>query len=196
MNPGKIIFLNGTSSSGKTSLLKAFQSLCPEPYLDMGIDRFIWMLPKRYLNRPLWDDVLGLASQAGQTGHQLVSAMHQAIAAAALSGMNIIADHVLVEPDWVADCAARFHQQPAWLVGVRCPLEIVEAREKARNDRTLGQARAQYIPVHAHGLYDLEINTAQFTPEEGALQILAHLQNGSQPFALKKIFENQAGLPK
>ena len=41
-----IIFINGTSSSGKTSLIKALQTKLHEPYLDMGIDRFIWMLPK------------------------------------------------------------------------------------------------------------------------------------------------------
>ena len=56
---GTIIFLNGTSSSGKTTILQALQDSLDEPFLDMGIDRFIRMLPKRYLNRPLWDDVLG-----------------------------------------------------------------------------------------------------------------------------------------
>ena len=78
-----IIFINGTSSSGKTSLLKLLQKNLPEPYLDMGIDKFIWMLPSRYLDRPLWDDVLGKAVQAGPVGWSLFSGMHHAIAAAA-----------------------------------------------------------------------------------------------------------------
>jgi chloramphenicol 3-O phosphotransferase len=78
-----IIFINGTSSSGKTSLLKTLQARFPEPYLDMGIDRFIWMLPKRYLDRPLWDDVLGKAVQPGPLGLVLFSGMHHAIAATA-----------------------------------------------------------------------------------------------------------------
>ena len=50
---GTILLLNGTSSSGKTSLVKALQTLLPEPFLDAGLDRFLWMLPKRYLDRPL-----------------------------------------------------------------------------------------------------------------------------------------------
>jgi len=66
--PGTIILLNGTSSSGKTSIVKALQDSLEEPYLVMGIDRFIWMLPKRYLNSPLWDEVLGLLTEPGRRG--------------------------------------------------------------------------------------------------------------------------------
>ena len=77
-----IIFINGTSSSGKTSLLKLLQKKLPEPYLDMGIDKFIWMLPSRYLDRPLWDEVLGKALHSGPVGLTLFSGMHHAIAAA------------------------------------------------------------------------------------------------------------------
>ncbi|NIP51374.1 hypothetical protein GWN42_05855, partial [candidate division KSB1 bacterium] len=66
---------------GKTSILKELQRILSEPYLNAGIDKFIWMLPSRYLDRPLWDDVLGLATSAGQTGHRLFSGMHHAIAA-------------------------------------------------------------------------------------------------------------------
>ncbi len=79
LTPGTILFLNGTSSSGKTSLIKAIQEKFDEPFLDMGLDKFIWMLPKRYFYRPLWDDVLGKANQAGQTGHWLIHTMHQTI---------------------------------------------------------------------------------------------------------------------
>jgi chloramphenicol 3-O phosphotransferase len=159
MTTGKIILINGASSSGKSSIVKALQELISEPYLDAGIDKFIWMLPKRYLDRPLWDDVLGLATQAGQTGHRLMSGMHQAIAALSQAGDNVIADHVLVEARWVRECADLFANLPAYLIGVRCPLSILEEREKSRSDRTLVQARAQFDLVHAHGLYDLEVDS-------------------------------------
>ncbi len=142
--PGTIIILNGASSSGKTTILAALQKQLAEPYLNAGIDKFIWMLPGRYLDRPLWDDVLGLATCAGSLGHQLFSGMHHAIAALAHTGNNVIADHVLVEPAWVSECARLFADLPAYLIGIRCPLEVLEEREKARRDRTLGQARAQY----------------------------------------------------
>jgi chloramphenicol 3-O-phosphotransferase len=38
MSDGKIIILNGTSSSGKTSIVKAFQMVLDEPYLDVGLE--------------------------------------------------------------------------------------------------------------------------------------------------------------
>jgi chloramphenicol 3-O phosphotransferase len=185
VQPGTIILLNGASSSGKTSILSALQDLLPEPYLNAGIDKFIWMLPERYLERPLWDDVLGLATEAGQMGHRLFSAMHQAVALLSRAGMNVVADHVLVEPAWVAQCAALLADLPAYLVGVRCPLDVLEEREKIRKNRTLGQAAAQFPLVHANCIYDLEVDTSQLTPHECARQIQARIQDGSGPQALK-----------
>jgi chloramphenicol 3-O phosphotransferase len=98
MPAGTIIILNGTSSSGKTSILKALQTMLEPPFLDAGLDKFIFMLPGRYLNRPLWDEVLGLADRAGPLGHPLISGMHQAIATLSRAGNHVVADHVLVEP--------------------------------------------------------------------------------------------------
>jgi chloramphenicol 3-O phosphotransferase len=192
MNAGTIIILNGTSSSGKTSIVRALQEVFEEPYLEAGIDKFIWMLPERYLERPLWDDVLGLATQAGKSGHKLVAGMHQAIEALSRTGNNVIADHVLVESSWWQDCIHRFSELPAFLVGVRCPLEVVEQRERARRNRTLGQARAQYRVVHGPGVYDVEVDTFQSTPEECAMQIRARVKAGL-PSALRSLRRQIAG---
>jgi chloramphenicol 3-O phosphotransferase len=185
--PGTIIILNGASSSGKTSILTALQKQLPEPFLNAGIDKFIWMLPGRYLDRPLWDDVLGLATQAGPLGHQLFSGMHHAIAALSRTGNNVIADHVLVEPAWISECARLLADLPAYLIGIRCPLEVLEEREKTRRDRTLGQARAQYPIVHAHGVYDLELDTSVLSIDECARRIQQCLADGDPPRAFKQL---------
>jgi chloramphenicol 3-O phosphotransferase len=187
MNTGKIVILNGASSSGKTSLLTVLQTSLPQPYLNAGIDKFIWMLPKRYLDRPLWDDVLGLATEAGPTGQRLFTGMHHAIAALAKTGNNVLADHVLVEPAWVMECAYLFEGLPAYLIGVRCPLPELERRERERRDRTLGQARAQFHKVHAHGLYDLEVDTSQESVSACAARIQAYLQSGAAPTAFEHL---------
>ena len=52
MNHGIIIILNGTSSSGKTSVLHALQDLLEEPYLEAGIDKFFSCFPKDTSNAP------------------------------------------------------------------------------------------------------------------------------------------------
>ncbi len=190
---GKIIVLNGASSAGKTSILEALQASdlpgLEGPYLNAGIDKFIWMLPDRYLERPLWDDVLGLATQAGATGRRLFSGMHQAIAALARAGNHVVADHVLVEAEWVRECARLFAGLSAYLIGIRCPLPVLEQRERARKNRTLGQARAQYELVHAYCLYDLELDTAQLSPQECVGQIQQLLQQGQPPEAFQRLRE-------
>ena len=184
MNP-TIIFINGTSSSGKTSLLKTLQKQLPEPFLDMGIDRFIWMLPSRYLDRPLWDDVLGKAVHSGPQGLILFSGMHHAIAAAAKRGNNIIADHVFVEKAWVDECALLFADMNAYLIGLHCPLEILEQREKNRKDRTLGQAREQFDVIHKYVTYDLELDTSKLSTDKCTELVIERLK--SPPEAFKKL---------
>lgn len=149
----------------------------------MGIDRFIWMLPKRYLDRPLWDDVLGKAHQSGPVGLTLFSGMHHAIAAAALRRNNVVADHVFVEKAWVDECANLFADINAYLIGVHCPLEILEQRERDRKDRTLGQARAQFEVIHKYTKYDLEVDTSLLSPTECAEKVIERLK--SAPLAFK-----------
>jgi chloramphenicol 3-O phosphotransferase len=180
-----VIFINGTSSSGKTSLLKLLQKKLQEPYLDMGIDKFIWMLPGRYLDRPLWDDVLGKALQSGPVGLTLFSGMHHAIAAAASRGNNVLADHVFVEKAWVDECAALFADMNAYLIGLTCPLEVLEQREKDRKDRTLGQAKLQYDVIHKYTKYDLELDTSKLTTEECAEKVIERLK--LPPVAFKSL---------
>jgi chloramphenicol 3-O phosphotransferase len=182
---GTIVILNGTSISGKTSLLRALQDVLDGPVLDAGIDRFLWMLPKRYLRPPLWDDVLGRATEAGETGQRLMSGMHHAIAALARAGNHVVADHVLVDARWVDECARLFCDLPAYFVAVRCPLDVLEQREQQRQDRTLGQARAQFDLVHAHGVYDLEVDTSLASSAQCAQQVIERLRSELPPQAFR-----------
>lgn len=175
--------LNGASSSGKTSLLSAVQTALPAPYLDAGLDKFLWMLPVRYRRAPLWDEVLGKAAEAGAVGHQLVGSMQQAIASLARSGSNVVADHVMVESAWLRHCAEVLDGLPTVFVGVVCPLAVLEERERKRQDRTLGQARLQHELVHRGARYDLVIDTSLLTPEEGAAAIAKHLAERGPSYA-------------
>lgn len=179
---GTIIVINGASSSGKTSIIRVLQAQLEPPYLDMGVDRFIFMLPKRYLDRPLWDDVLGKADHAGSTGHGLLSGMHHAIAAAARAALNLLVDHVLVEKPWVDECARLFAGLPAYLVGLHCPPEVLEQRERSRKDRTLGQARVQFPVIHRYAAYDLELDTSVLSPKRCAERIMVRLQSPPEAF--------------
>ncbi|HRL14697.1 MAG TPA: hypothetical protein PKX07_22635, partial [Aggregatilineales bacterium] len=58
--------------------------------------------------------------------------------------------------------------------GIRCPLAVLEQRERDRKDRTLGQARAQFDVIHAGKTYDVEVDTSQADAAACAAQITAH----------------------
>ncbi|NIP51373.1 chloramphenicol phosphotransferase, partial [candidate division KSB1 bacterium] len=58
------------------------------------------------------------------------------------------------------ECARLFHGLPAYLIGIKCPLEVLEQRERDRKDRTLGQARAQFGLVHSLVNYDYQVDTS------------------------------------
>ena len=87
--------------------------------------------------------------------------------------------------DLLASRCGRFADLPAYFIGVRCPLEVLEARETMRRDRTLGQAKAQFHLVHAHAVYDLEVDTALLTPQQCAAQIITRLVD--PPWAFKRL---------
>jgi chloramphenicol 3-O phosphotransferase len=177
---GRVIVLNGTSSSGKTTLAKALQARLDGPWLGVGIDTVVFALPRAYLDQPLWSEVFRYVEAAprdaapfriatGELGVRLVHGLHAMVAALVIEGHDVVVDHVLLEPDWLPDLRRRLGDGAALLVvGVRCPLEVVVERERARKDRTIGQAAAQHDVVHRDVAYDLEVDTSVLSPEEAA----------------------------
>ena len=57
-------------------------------------------------------------------------------------------------------------------VGVMAALEVVEERERGREDRFDGLARAEYDVVHRHATYRTEVDTAMLSPTAAAIAIL------------------------
>ncbi len=188
MTHGKIILLNGASSAGKTSIIRELQKTLDEAYLEAGIDKFLFMLPNDYLMKAhLWHQVIGyekdengdLLPKVGDHGHQLIRGMHRAISALAQTGNNVVADHVLLNSLWLGDCLDMLDGFDVLFVGVICPIEVLEAREKGRGDRTLGQAKGQAGIIHQNCIYDLEVDTSKLTSLACAEQIKSRLLKGN-----------------
>jgi chloramphenicol 3-O phosphotransferase len=176
MTEGNIIFLNGTSSSGKTGIAKALQDVLDEPYLHFCVDTFLWMLPDRYLSQEALPAVIS----------RVISGMHHCIAASASMGNNIIVDHVLEQEQWLKECVRLLADFPVLFVGVHCPLEELERREGTRN-RQRGTARYQFGLVHDHGVYDLEVDTSIHNSMDCALQIKDALRDTHSSDAFPKL---------
>jgi chloramphenicol 3-O phosphotransferase len=186
---GRVIVLNGTSSSGKSTLVRALQARLAGPWLGVGIDTVVFALPKAYLEPPLWAEVFRYVAvepggpapfriETGDLGRRLVEGMHGMVASLADEGLSVIVDHVLLEPDWLPDLAERLAGHEVLFVGVRCPLEVVVRREAERRDRTIGQAAAQLDVVHRAGGYDLEVDTSLLAADAAAERIAARLAGG------------------
>lgn len=175
MTETKIIFLNGVGSVGKTSIAKALQEILQQPYLHVGIDQFLEMLPEKYIDIPegiyfetnVEDACPVVRVKSGKIGMMLLRGMRHAIAALAQQGNNLIIDEVLIS-DEMQEYATLLAPFTVFYVGVVAPLPVIEERERMRGDRLIGLARGQYDSVHQGKVYDMTVDTATLSPLECA----------------------------
>ncbi|MBB6438913.1 chloramphenicol 3-O-phosphotransferase [Streptomyces candidus] len=112
---------------------------------------------------------------------------HRAVAGMAAGGNNVVVDHILSEQWRLPDCVDLFVPQDVVLVGVHCPLPELERREQQRGDRPPGLAARQITRVHAHGLYDIEVDTGTHGPLDCARQIRDFLPHRPRPTAFEQL---------
>ncbi|MFD5450193.1 chloramphenicol phosphotransferase CPT family protein [Streptomyces sp. NPDC127100] len=176
MTPGRIIFLNGTSSSGKSSIARELLDVLDDGvFFHLAVDSFNAMRTKRALEAEELDTALRRTRMG----------FHRSVAAMAEVGNDVVVDHVLSEPWRLLDCLSVLRPESVLFVGVHCPLEELTRRERERGDRPPGLAEHQYHLVHRHGDYDLECDTGTATARECAERIrdflprLPHLSGGT-----------------
>ncbi|HWF76127.1 MAG TPA: AAA family ATPase [Caulobacteraceae bacterium] len=177
----RVVLLNGVSSVGKGSVAKALQTIAARPMLHVQMDAFLEMMPPGTFGAPegyTFETRLegGKPVTAITSGPILALAMKSlraSVGAMADAGANLVVDEVMWDPADLADYRRRLAGHAFHLVGLFAPLDVIERREQARGDRTLGLARWQYDKVHAGMAYDLELDTSLATPEALAAQIKA-----------------------
>jgi chloramphenicol 3-O phosphotransferase len=169
MPPGNVVLLNGVSSSGKSSIARQLLDDLDTPYFHMGVDMFGAMRSEtktRALDRQAVAAVLR-RTRAG---------FHRAVAAMASAGNDIVMDHVLSEPWRLDDCLAVMDGINVVFVGVHCSTDELERRERLRGDRVIGAAAAQIGAVHAHRIYDFQVDTSTDTAASCSAQIAEFLR--------------------
>lgn len=153
--------INGGSSSGKSTIVRALQAVLPEPWLTFGVDTLVAAMPGGDQGTP---GVLEFAPDGGVSVgpafRTLEAAWIAGLAAMARAGAGLIIDEVLLGG---ADGQRRWQQalhdlEVLW-VGVRCDPAVAAAREAARGDRVPGMAASQAGIVHHGVAYDLEVDT-------------------------------------
>jgi chloramphenicol 3-O phosphotransferase len=178
--PGQVIFLNGASSSGKTSIARELLVVLDRPWFHMPVDAINGMRAKRRtseLSQPELDLVL-TRTRAG---------FHRAVAGMAAAGNNVVMDHVLSERWRLLDCLAVLADFDVVFVAVRCAPAELARRERLRGDREPGLAVAQQELVHTHGCYDIECDTTTASPLDCALSIKEFLARPEPPAAFEEL---------
>ena len=183
--PVQIIYLNGPSSSGKTTLAKALQQAFEEPFLHISIDKIIGWMPEKVNNwtggeAPTgysWKKTVDASGnpiqelQAGPFAQKIGKTFQEVVLALAKMGHHIVIDDVSFGKQQLDEWKKALKDFRVLWVGVNAPLPILEQREKERGNRIQGSARGQFHKVHVDTTYDLEIDTHQASISENTEKI-------------------------
>jgi chloramphenicol 3-O phosphotransferase len=191
-DPGQVVILNGVPRAGKSSIARVMQETFPGVWMNLGVETHKSCTPSRF------QPGIGLRPGRGQVAAEieelvpvLFAALYESIAAHARLGLNVVVDighhDAYSRPKRILpNCARRLVGLPVLFVGVRCPVDVIWQRRAA----TWGQARGEVAPdvtaaivlgqeaVHAHGNYDVEVDTSVLSPDECAALISKRLADG------------------
>ena len=168
MEKGRILFLNGVTSSGKTSIVEALQEKEDPFFYVVANDLFQEMVGERFLRENYWKYLSEVILMMYHTA-KLYSDM----------GKHVIIDGILVERPEITPHYAQLREilkdNPLDIVEVFCPLEICRQRNIARGDRYESQSEEQQALLAKNIAYSLRVDTSRYSPEQCAQIILDSL---------------------
>jgi chloramphenicol 3-O phosphotransferase len=204
--PGQIVILNGAPRSGKSSIVRVVQETFAGVWMNLGVDVFARSVtPQRY--QPGIGLRPGPGPERGSDRPDLeplvpvfYTALYESIAAHSRLGLNVVVDvghHGAIHPSLLGDCARVLAGLPVLFVGVRCPVEVIMERRRASPRGSYAvAAEGEPVPppvvlwqeeVHKPGIYDLEVDTSQLTPEECAEALRRRLEDGPAGDAFRRL---------
>lgn len=178
--PGRIILLNGASSSGKSSLARAVQARIEEPFWHISIDhlRDAGVLPTTRIRSGEF--------QWSAMRDAFFEGFEQSLLAYVRCGNNLIVEHIMESRDWLLRLVRLLAGQDVFFVGLHCELAELERREIARGDRKVGDARRDFHLIHSYCRYDAELDSA-VPPELNADRLIAAWRRRTTPSAFQSL---------
>ena len=168
MEKGRIIYLNGVTSSGKTSIVEALQARRDVFFYVVANDLFQEMIGEEYLQEDYWKYL----------GEVIIMMYHTAKLFSDM-GKNVIIDSILVEREGIAPHYERMKEilqdNPLDIVEVYCPLDICRQRNTDRGDRYESQSDEQAELMSKDIRYSMRVDTSLLSPAECADKILREL---------------------
>lgn len=175
---GRVILLNGASSSGKSSIGSVLPRVLVGPWFFFPVDALGAMRsiePDRTLDADEIDAIL----RRTRLGY------HRAVAGLASVGNDAIMDYPLSEPWRLNDLLNVLDGYDVTLVDVHCDPDELDRRERARGDRPVGLARSQN--VFRHEDRDLVVDTTHTSAETCASAIADRLAALRPPKAFDRL---------
>ncbi|HBI62955.1 MAG TPA: chemotaxis protein [Lachnospiraceae bacterium] len=170
MEKGRIIFLNGVTSAGKTSIVESLQNQEDIFFYVVANDLFQEMVGENYLRKNYWKYLSEVIIMMYHTA-KLYSDM----------GKNVLIDGILVERE---EIMPHYHQlleilknNPLDIVEIYCPLDICRQRNIIRKDRYETQSQEQYNLMAENIKYSAKVDTSIYNPETCAKKIISELFN-------------------
>jgi chloramphenicol 3-O phosphotransferase len=179
--PGRLILLNGASSSGKSTLARALQRALDEPFLHVSSDQFVaaGMLPDRR-------EDAGPFKWWTHLRPRFFAGFHRCLPALAEAGNDLIVEHVIEFQTWRDELGRLLADLDVFLIGVHCNLDELDRREHARGDRRTGEGRSHIESdrIHSFGPYDLEVDTTAGVSAPLVEFVITAWRNRADPAAL------------
>lgn len=173
MNKGKIIFLNGVTSAGKTSIAEEIRELSDEMYYHISNDIFHCMVGKKFWIK---DARVCIAKS--------IVSMYHAVKGMCEGGINVIIDGMLLEMKEYQQEYGALHYDimqsilsdiDILIVEVFCPLDECRRRNIARGDRGEFQSHEQHEEMNINVPYNFRVDTSVNTAKEYATLILQQI---------------------
>lgn len=168
MEKGRILFLNGVTSAGKTSIVEALQERDDVFFYVVANDLFQQMVGEKYLRQNYWRYL-----------SEVILFMYHTAKLYSDMGKNVLIDGILVEREEIAPHYRQLldilKENPLDIVEVYCPLELCRQRNLIRGDRYEQQSEEQAALMAKDIRYQLRVDTAVYSSAECAEQIIRAL---------------------
>jgi len=183
---GRIIVLNGTSSTGKTPIARHLQLLLGSKYLYISLEHFLDMLSKEVCNLnsstySFLENNEGIYAskredgtldvEMGPLGKKILHDMHDAVEGFLQNGWNVI--FTVIEPlqEDVLEMKKKFKIYKPLFVYLYADKNVLSQREAVRGDRLSGYALNLLEKYTSQDLHDLQIDIGKLTQEQVAQTI-------------------------
>ncbi|NAW64058.1 hypothetical protein CAG70_04520 [Photobacterium halotolerans] len=184
-----LIFLNGPSSAGKSSIARELQHCLDDYYLHLGIDTFIAMMPDNanalgesdqkadgfYWQTQLLQNQPVKRISSGSFGKKVNTVYRTTVRHMIDSGLKVSVDDVIDGETEMAIWQSVLAGCNCLYIGVTCSDESLRLRERKRGDRLPGSAIEQASRVHQGISYDLTVNTDRLSASECAETIKRYI---------------------